>query len=308
MKRARVIVLAILGFCWAGALAAAQGIPPAVSPATCVERLVLIDGKAVDGWEAVDSTVSSVQLEGASALLFAVKVDWSSGEGSNPIGRPRIQMTMPPERGDWREWEQLRLKVYALTERDPLPRRALGVGIRTGDRRGSRDRPVEGLQTGRWQEFSFDLADVPERERVRSVSISISEDAYRDGEGLRFYISDLELVRYTQPMLSDLKVLASVAFADAEALPLSLKMLGLKVGETAPVELRLNAGDKVLASMTALASEGATQVSLPMPRGIRPGEYTVVASCKAGAPACPHGQPRSQAVRLISTPWEGKAQ
>ena len=99
-----------------------------------VERLVLIDGKTVNGWEAVESTLTPAVIQGTNALLFSVPVDWSTGEPNYPIGWPRIQMSLPAEMSDWRKWEQMRLRVYALTTRDPLPYRPLGVTVSSADK------------------------------------------------------------------------------------------------------------------------------------------------------------------------------
>lgn len=265
-----------------------------------VERLVLIDGKTVNGWEAVESTLAPAIIQGTSALLFSVPVDWSAGEPNYPIGWPRIQMSVPPEQSDLRRWEQLRFRVRALTDRDPLPTRPLGITISAGDTHVSWERDAVGLQTGQWSEFVFDLRDLPERDRVRSIGVFISEDAYRDGETVRFYISDLELLCYTRPTLVGFDLLAAVAFADAKALPVAVKMLGLGEGDTAPVSLRLKEGAKMLAQAEVLVPKDVTQVSLPLPTGIRPGEYRLVASSG--------GEERARAVRLVSSPWEGEAQ
>jgi hypothetical protein len=265
-----------------------------------VERLVLIDGKTLNGWEAVESTLSPAAVEGTHALLFSVPVDWRAGEPNYPIGWPRIQMSVPAEMSDWRKWERMRLRVYALTSRDPLPYRPLGVTVSSADRNVSWERDAEGLRTGEWRECTFDLRDVPERGRVRSIGVFVSEDAYPDGEKLSFYISDLELLRYTRPTLVGFDLLAAVAFADAKALPVAVKMLGLGEGETAPVALRLKEGDKMLAQADVLVPKDVTQISLPLPTGIGPGQYRLVASSG--------GEERARAVRLVSSPWEGEAQ
>jgi hypothetical protein len=293
MKFTRVLLLSSLLVCLL-ALAA-----PASTPADAIERLVLIDGKMADGWTAVESTLTPTAVEGVPALLFGVKVDWSAGEPDYPIGWPRIEMNVPVGRGDWRQWEQMRLKVYALTDRGPLPRRPLGVNVRTPVRNGW-EREAEELPAGQWREFTFDLRDIPERDKVESIGIFISEDAYPDGETLRFYISDLELIRYTKPTLAGSNLLAAVSFADSKALPLAVEMLGVKESASAPVLLRLMAGDRTLAQTEAHVPEGVTQVSLPLPAGLHPGEYTVVVSSG--------GRERSHPLKLVPSPWEGGVQ
>jgi hypothetical protein len=274
--------------------------PAATTADDNVERLILIDGRTLGGWVAVESSLAPDSLEGVPALLFTVPVDWSTGEPGYPIGWPRIQMSLPVEMGDWREWEQMRLRVYALTSRDPLPYRPLGVTVSSADRNVSWERDAIGLRAGEWSEFAFDLRDLPERDRIRSVGIFISEDAYRDGETVRFYISELELLRYTRPTLVGFELLAAVAFADAKAVPVAVTMRGIGEGETASVALRLKEGDTLLAQAEVVVPEGVTQVSLALPTGIGPGEYRLVASSG--------GEERSGAVRLLSSPWEGEAQ
>jgi len=261
-----------------------------------VERLVLIDGKTVNGWEAIESALSPAVLEGASALLFSVPVDWSTGEPSYPIGWPRIQMSVPGEMSDWRGWDRMRMRVYALTSRDPLPYRPLGVTVSSGDRNVSWERDAEGLRAGEWREFTFDLRDIPQRDRVRSIGVFISEDAYPDGEKLSFYISDLELLRYARPTLVDFDLLASVAFVDAKGVPLAVHVLGLAEGAAEPVALRLTMGENVLSRTEARVPEGVTQISLPIPAGLSPGQYSVFVSAA--------GHELSRTVRLISSPWQ----
>lgn len=264
-----------------------------------VERLVLIDGKTVNGWEAVESTLTPAVIQGTNALLFSVPVDWSTGEPNYPIGWPRIQMSLPAEMSDWRKWEQMRLRVYALTTRDPLPYRPLGVTVSSADRNVSWERDAEGLRTGEWREYTFDLRDVPERGRVRSIGVFVSEDAYPDGEKLSFYISDLELLRYPRPTLVGFDLLASVAFADANGVPLAVHVLGLAESAAEPVAVRLVLRENAVSRTEARVPEGVTQLSLPIPAGLSPGEYSVVVS---GA-----GHELSRTVRLISSPWQEKA-
>ncbi|MFB3883399.1 MAG: hypothetical protein ACE149_19200 [Armatimonadota bacterium] len=274
-------------------------IAPAATAQDGAARLALIDGQTVGGWVAVESSLVPDSMEGVSALLFTVPVDWKTGEPGYPIGWPRIQMSVLPGQGDWGGWEQLRLRIYALTDADPLPYRPVGVTISGEERGSSWERDVEGLRPGRWQEFAFDLSEVPALDRVRSVGIFISEDAYRDGERLRFYIAKLELVRYRRPTMVEMRPLASPAFADARALPVEVTMLGLPESGSAPVSLRLLRGGRVVARSEGSAERGATQLSLALPKGLAPGEYVLTASCEGGE--------LTRGVTLVASPWEERA-
>lgn len=264
--------------------------------AAAEERRALIDGRQVGEWRAEEATLAPSTVEGEPVLLFTVPVDWHAGEERYPVGWPRISLTVPPDQRDWRGWEQLRLRVLAHSSAGSLPFRPLGITIRSGTQRISWEDEVPALPVGQWREFTFDLRKLPDPSDVRAVGVYISEDKYADKTTLEFAIARLELVRYSQPTLVDLKPLAGIAFADANALPLQVTLLGLRGGATAPVELRLLRDGAAVTARQAQAGEGETPLSLALPADLSPGEYTL--SGMAG------GRTLSAPVKLVMSPWQ----
>ncbi len=264
-----------------------------------VERWVLIGGRSVGEWAAVESTLSLATARGEDAFLFHVPVDWTAGEKDYPVGWPRIQMRVPDDRADWRQWEQLRLRLYVPAEGDPLPADPIGISLGTGDHHSSWGRNATGLRRGDWTEFAFELSDVPDADRVHSIGIFISESNYRHGATLRFYVSRLELVRHLKPTLVGLDSVPGVAFADAAAVSFRVKMLGVGSG-TAEIEIALRRGDATVSQTTARVVRGTTLVTLPLSSTARPGEYTLLA--RAGEKEI------SQPIRLVASPWQEAVQ
>lgn len=285
-------------FALALALAIACPAAPALGAgAEPLERLRLLDRICTSGWQAVGSTLTPAFVQGERALLFRVRVDWKAGEPNYPVGWPRIQTSLRASQGDWRKWGQIHLRVLPRRAGKPFPYQALGITISSGERNVSWEKDCAGLQADSWQEFTFSLRDVPDRDQVKSLGVFISESEYSDGEVLDFCISDLELVRYAQPTLVGLTPLASVAFADARALPLVVDMLGVQPGAAVPVEICLSKAETQIAAHTASATEGETQISLPLPAsgGLAPGEYTLTARAD--------GRTLSHSITLIASPW-----
>jgi len=267
-----------------------------IAAAADTERWVLIDGESTAGWHAEESILTPVEIDGTKALLFRVQVDWASGEPNYPIGWPRIHFGVPAGQGDWRKWEQVRLGVYAKKAGAPFPAQPLGITVSSGKRNVSWEKNCSGLRAGAWQEFVFDLRDAPARESVSSLGVFISESDYSDGDVLEFYISDLELLRYTRPTLMSFHPLGEVAFTDARALPAIVDMLGVAAGAAAPVEIELRKGGEVIAAATAQATEGETQVSLPLSEPLPAGGYALAIT--AG------GRVLSHNITLVASPWQ----
>ena len=267
-----------------------------IAAAADVERLALIDGKSSAGWQCEESTLTAAEVDGTKALLFRVQVNWEGGEPNYPIGWPRIQFRTAPGQGDWRKWEQIRLRVYAKKAGAPFPTHPLGIAVSSGRQNVSWERNCSDLRAGAWQEFVFDPRDAPARESVSSLGVFISESDYSDGDVLDFYISDLELLRYTRPTLMIFHPLGDVAFADAKALQAIVDMLGVAAGTTAPVEIELRRGGEVIAAATTQAAEGQTQVSLPLSKPLPTGAYSLAA--KTG------GRSLSCNITLVASPWQ----
>jgi hypothetical protein len=287
------------------ALLAALGVLCALAPMPCaaqpptddLERLVLIDGKTLTGWQATESSLTAATLDGVEAFRFALAVDWKSGEQNYPIGWPRISQEI--RSGDWRKWEQIHLRVLARTDAGPFPKEPLGVTISSEGRNAGWEKEAQPLQAGQWQDFTFDLRDLGNAGRVRSIGVFVSDASYADGAKLEFYISRLELLQYRQPTLMAFRPVARVAFADAKAVPLTVQMLGVAAGATAPVKIALTGEQGAIASHVAQAAEGETQLSLPLPGSLPPGEYTLTVSVGTRS--------LSERVKLIASPWQEAA-
>jgi hypothetical protein len=280
------------------ALGALASMPCAAqAPVNDVERLVLIDGKTIDGWQTTESSLSAIVLDGVDAFRFALVIDWKTGEPNYPIGWPRISQEI--RSGDWRKWEQLHLRVLARTDAGAFPEEPLGVTISSEGRNAGWEKEAQPLQAGRWQDFTFDLRDLGNAGEVRSIGVFVSDASYADGTELEFYIGRLELLRHKQPTLMAFRPLARVAFADARAVSLTVRMLGVAAGATAPVKIALMGEEGVIASHTAQAAEGETQVSLPLPEPLSPGEYALTVSVGTRG--------LSERVRLIASPWQEAA-
>src|SRR5574340_942618 len=251
------------------ALAALCAVLPALAAPSGLETRLLLDGQSVGAWQAVESTLTPAAVQGESALLFRVPVDWHGGEPNYPIGWPRIQRALPAADRDWRGWDQLRLRVLGRSSAGRFPFRPFGPTISSGDR-GGWERDVPELKADTWQDITLDLRDLPSPERVESQGLYISEDKYPDGTVLEFYLSRLELVRYTDPTLVEFAPVAAVASADEKSLPVRVKLDGLPRGQRPSVGLALLQGRKVLASTSTGAPAGETRLSLPLARSLPP--------------------------------------
>jgi hypothetical protein len=267
----------------------------AAPPREPIETRVLIDGKTTGGWQAVESALTTSRVDGMKVLLFRGPVDWHAGEPDYPIGWPRIATSLPPDQGDWRGWDQIRLRVLPRTGAGSFPYWPLGITIQSGEK-GGWEKDVQALQSGEWQDVIFDLCDLPFPDRVRHVGIFISEDKYADGTMLEFSIARLELLRYTAPTLVDFRPITDLAFADAKALAARVKLAGVPQGKTVPTELRLMRGKQVVATRRAPTPAGEMQLFLPLPAHLSPGDYTI--SATSG------GRTLSSRIRLIASPWQ----
>jgi len=286
------LVLVFASACLSAWLSFPAGAAPTKDP---IERRVLIDGKAAEGWVAVESTLTPATVDGVNALLFRVPVDWHAGEPEYPVGWPRMQTEFSQPQGDWGSWDEVRLRLLARSSAGGFPYRPFGITIRSDDQRGWEE-DVESLTAGQWQDISFDLHELPFRDRVRGAGLFISEDKYTDGTVLEFYIARLELLRYTAPMLIESRPITDLSFADAELLAVYVKLAGVAKGETVPVELRLTRGEEAIAAHRTPALAGETRLSLPLPPHLAPGDYTISAAVR--------GRTLSASVRLITSPWQ----
>jgi len=279
-------------------LIAASAAPAQVSPDSSqdVDTLVFIDGATTDRWEAVEGSLTRAIRDGFRVFRFHVPVDWTAGEPDYPIGWPRLQPSLTDDERDWSGWEQIRIVLYAETTRDALPSRPFGIAVSTGEQNANWSRECEGLRKDEWGEFVFDLADLPLPDQIRSLSLYISDSEYRHGDTVTFSISRLELVRYRKPALIGFRPVAKIAFADERVLGLTVTMLGLAPGATAPVEVLLTRGDGTLARHVTEVAQGTTRIAFPLPQGLAPATYSLVVSAA--------GRALSDTVELVPSPWQ----
>ena len=162
--------------------------------------------------------------------------------------------------------------------------------------RGGWGREVPTLLTDHWQDFTFDLSDLPGKESVNSVGVYISEDTYPNGTVLDFYLARLELVRYRQPTLHGLTLVAPIAFADTRAVAAKVELLGVKEGANAPVELSLLRGKTVVAKQVVRGPGGRDPgLARPTPRSPRRGVHANRRGAGAASP-----------FRSVSSPRPGR--
>ncbi len=264
-----------------------------------IERLLLADGEALDGWAVTEGTLepSGAHARAGRALLFHIPVDWHAGEVKYPIGWPRCWLKIPPEAQDWAGWERLRFWIYADTSRDELPNLPVTLLITTTGPRSNWSRDLS-LRKGEAVELVFPLDDLPDRDQAQEIKLSISESRYKDGDTVDFYLDDLELTRFTEPTVVSLEPLARVGFADDPALPVMVEVLGLPPGEKAEIRLALMNGDAAVATTTAEVPAGRTRMALRLPPGLAAGDYRLVVP---GQDAAELGAD----LRLLDSPWQG---
>jgi hypothetical protein len=292
-RRFVVLVLLVVGL----AVVAPRG--SGAAPPTREETLPLLGASSTAEWQPEESTLTAASLGGIPALDFHVKVDWLTGEPNYPIGWPRVARYLPAELKDWRGWEQICYRVYATSDRGTLPPSALSLVIGTGNRNISWEKNADGLRPGAWREYTYDLTEIPYRDQVRMVEFAIAESEYHDGESLDFWISKLELVRFTRPTLVNLALESRVAFADQRAFPFTVKVLGVPAARTAPVQVSLQRAGKSVAAQQLKAGEGVTPLGFSLPRPLPPGQYRFVARVD--------DQALTADLTLVPSPWqEGK--
>ena len=260
------------------------------------EALPLLDAASYAQWQAEEATFTPGATAGQPAWSFHIKVDWSTGEPNYPIGWPRVARHPQGKLADWRGWEQIRYRVYAMSDRGVLPDSALALVVGTGEKGISWEQNADGLRPGEWREYAYDLSAVPLRDRVRYVEFAIAESEYHDGESLDFCIGSLELVRYTRPTLMALSLEAHTAFADERTFPFALKLFGVPPGKTVRVKVSLQQAGKTVATQQVRAGKGITPLALTLSRPVPPGAYRLVV--RLG------DQTLRGDLTLVSSPWQ----
>ena len=285
MKPARSLSLLLA----LGVLTATRGL--AAPAPQGVESRVLMNTEWAVGWQAVESTLTPAP----GGRLFRVPVDWKTGEVNYPIGWPRLEYTVPEGEGDWRRWEEVRVRLLPRSSAGSFPFRPLGMTLRSGER-GGWEKEVPVLRAGEWQEVSFDLRDLAFPDRVRGMGLFISEDMYADGTVLEFLIARVELARHLAPVLLEMQPVSGLGFAGTKSLAIRVKLAGVAPGRSAPVALTLARGAKTVAARRSMGAAGEQQLFLPLPARLPPGDYRVSATVGTST--------RSATLRLLASPWQ----
>ena len=267
-----------------------------------MEKRPLFTPAELKAWQPAESSVavSTERVRGAeTALHWHVKVDYQTGEPKYPIGWPRVGRTVPAgaER-DWSEWDFLHAWIFVATDRSALPAVAAGLGLHTPDRTGAYQRTLSELKAGEWTEIKIPLTQIPRHHDVRQVQFHIAESNYRDGDTLDFFISDLSLVRYAEPVLLDFAPESAVVWAGAKRLPVTLRVAGVAKGRSTGLDVSLRRENREVWRAAVFAVRGEQTLALelgttPLP----PGRYEVRASL-AGKPDV-----LVRELRVVESPW-----
>lgn len=274
---------------------------PLMLPPGALEKRALFSPDKIKDWWAVECAVepSAKQVkDAAQSLHWQVKVDYHAGEKAYPIGWPRTGRRFAPAMQDWSEWDYLHAWIYADTSRPALPREPAGLGVKFSGGQQDFNLRLDGLKKGAWMDLLIPVSKLSGANSVESVQFNISEQNYADGDTLDVYISDLALLRHTEPTLLAFAPERTVMFADAALLPVTVQLAGVKFGETRELTCELRRGKKVVARLTAPISRGAQRLALSLDgKHPAPGDYELAATV-AGNPAAVMAR-----LRFVESPW-----
>ena len=273
-----------------------------------MEKLSLPGGAQPEAWKAIESTEDAstdVVREGAGlSLHWHIPVDYFAGEPKYPVGWPRLILTLTGADRDWTAWDGLHFWIHTRTSRPALPRVPAAFSIRTGpEGRVLLSRVLADLEKDRWTEVTIPFSPlapggVSPGWDVRALQFNISEDHYRHGDTLDFYIADLSLRRHTVPTLSDFTPVNTLMFSDVRAVPVSFTLFGIKPGEQRPVTLRLRHEGAVLAEQVFAAGRGPQRFVLDVDKlTLMPGWHELEGSVEGG------GADVTSRLRVIASPW-----
>ena len=272
------------------------------SPDGVMEKIALVSPTDLKTWSAAECTATPSGERariGPSSWHWHVDVDHLAGEPKYPIGWPRISHTITdgPLR-DWSGWEFLHMWIFVATSREALPGEPAGLGLLTPDRASGYNRPLRELKKDQWIELNIPVAQIPRHGDVRQIQFHVAEANYRHGDRLDFFINDLALTRYAEPVLFDLVAENAVVFSDTMRLPVRFQMLGLKPGAHASVGCELRRDGQTAARVSVDATAGAQRVVLDLGgKKLAPGNYELRASMADG------GRVASTNLRVVESPW-----
>jgi len=264
-----------------------------------MEALVLADGDSGSEWTPAEATMEpdDARARDGRAMHLHIDVDYTTGEPAYPIGWPRTYLNMPEDGRDWTGWDFIDFWMYADTSRESFPGTPLGLIIRCPDRNSQWQTNLSDLRKGEWVHFRFPLSQLPDITNVAAVQLFISESNYQHGDVLDFWVDDLRLLRYAEPTIIRLQPLNEVMYRDAGVLRVAVELTGLAAGETAQVEVGLQADGTVIQQVAAPLAAGITTIPLPL-TDAAPGTY------EAWARVAGTDRTVTEAVRAVSSPWE----
>ncbi|MDH7568732.1 MAG: hypothetical protein QHJ73_04010 [Armatimonadota bacterium] len=272
---------------------------PDASP---MEKLLLFGGNTAPEWSVAESTVAETRTRvkaTPSALHWHVLVDHTAGEALYPIGWPRFNHAIPegPLR-DWSGYDYLHFWLYVETSRTTLPGTPASLILHTPDKAMAYSRTLTEAKKDQWVEVNVPLATIPRIHDVRLIQFAISESNYRHGDTIDFYIDDLSLLRYAQPVLLDFAPESGAVFSDTRYLPIVFRLSGVKPGDQVPVVCRLQREGRTMVETTTTAARGRQRVLLDLgAKRLLPGTYQITAQAKG------QGKAAGATLRVVESPW-----
>ena len=127
--------------------------------------------------------------QGEGALAYTVKIDHQGGEAKYPIGWPSLTWRpLPPL--DFTGKQALTFWVYATTNREALPTRAINFSLRS--KPGDEVSTPLSLKLGDWQQVRIPLQGKA-LGAVGFLHFFVEEAAYQDGDWVRFVVDDMRV-------------------------------------------------------------------------------------------------------------------
>lgn len=247
-------------------------------PEPPMERLSIEDGSNAEAWVPSEATVTTSKENaelGDTSLLFHIDVNHTTGQPDYPIGWPRMYLKPPEELCDWSGWDFLELVIHVETSRDALPSRPIGLILYTPDKQSRYDRTLSELKPWETVRIRIPLSEIPRHDNVPHIQFFISESDYTHGDTVDFTIDDIGLLRYSEPALSDIEALQSIAFSDATQIGCKFRLLGVRVDETGTVHGRLMQGTQALGTGEWELGRGSHEVWLKLASPPKVGEASL---------------------------------
>lgn len=244
------------------------------------ERLVLDEMEDVSDWyngSPEETTISASRVhvkQGRFSLKFANGVDYTKGEKGYPVGWPRIGKNMAKaKRTDWSSYDDFECWIYAETSRQSLPSVPLSVGFYHSGHKRSTQRPLKEIRKDAWVKIVIPIAELTDPADVERVQFNISEADYKHGDRVDFYIDDMVLTRFVEPVVAALALDRKILYAADPVVTAAFKLSGHKGmdGVTAEFAIGRGTAEPVVHVQTKAARQG--ELSLSLPRPLTPGTY-----------------------------------